>query len=108
MLDPSLAMSDRAILTSALITLGCTTAASVLPESVGGKGELPSPKLYVGTGVAYFGISTLSQGAPKVAQYLSVAIALTAFIAYGSPLLANWFAGQIVQPVAVPTTPTRE
>lgn len=95
-------MSDRAILTSGIITIASTTAASLMPANLGGKGELPSPKLYIGTGIAFFGISTLSQSAPKVAQYLSVGIALTAFTVYGSPLMANWIAGKLVQPVGTP------
>jgi hypothetical protein len=92
-------MSDKNILTAAIITVGSTTAASILPENLGGQGKLPSPQLYIGAGLTFFGLSALSGPAPKIAGYLSVGIATTAFIVYGSPLLANWFAGKLVQPI---------
>lgn len=83
-------MSDRNILTAGLITLGSTTAASVLPESMGGKGEVPKVQLLVGTGLAFFGLSALSDVAPTIAQPLAIAIAMTAFVYYGGPLISNY------------------
>jgi len=85
--------TDKLILSSMMVTLSSTTAASVLPEKYGGAGTLPSPRLLFGTGIAYFGISVLGDVAPDIAGPLAAAVAVTALTYYGFPLLDNWFNG---------------
>lgn len=82
--------TDKAVLTSALVTVGSTVAFSAAPESLGGKGELPHPRLLIGAGLTYFGLSILGEFAPTIAKGLSLSIALTALTYYGLPLLTNY------------------
>lgn len=89
-------MSDSGILTAGLITLGSTTAASVLPASMGGKGELPAVQLLIGTSLAFFGISALNEVAPAIANPLAAAVAITAFIYYGGPMIQNYLGTKTV------------
>lgn len=86
--------ADRVVLTSAMLTLGSTVAASVAPKEVGGNGSLPSPKLLIGTSLAFIGLSMLADFAPHFAGPLSGAIAVTALTYYGIPLADNWMNGK--------------
>lgn len=96
--------TDKAILSAALITITSTVSASVLPSKYGGKGELPHPRLLVGTGLTFFGLSILGDLAPGVAAPVALAIAVTAMTYYGLPVLDNYFvAGKNVYPVGKPT-----
>lgn len=83
--------TDKVILSSMMVTLSSTMAASVLPERYGGQGELPSPRLLIGTGVTYFGLSILGDFAPAVAGPLAAAVAITALTYYGVPMMDAWF-----------------
>jgi hypothetical protein len=95
--------TDKAILSSALVTLGSTVSASVLPTKYGGKGDLPAPRLLIGTGLTFFGLSLLGDAAPSIAGPLALAIAMTAFTYYGLPVLDNYFVqGKNVNPVGQP------
>jgi len=85
--------TEAVILTSAIVTTGSTFGASVLPESVGGQGGLPHPRLIFGTAFTFIGLSILGQFAPEVAGPLALAIAVTAMTYYGMPLLDNAFNG---------------
>lgn len=85
--------TDKIILSSMMVTLSSTMAANVLPDKYGGKGQLPSPRLLIGTGLTYFGLSILGDVAPEVAGPLAAAIAVTALTYYGIPLMDNWFTG---------------
>lgn len=82
--------TDKIILSSMMVTVSSTMAASFLPDKYGGKGELPTPKLLVGTGLAFFGLSILGDIAPAVAGPLATAVAVTALTYYGVPVLDNW------------------
>lgn len=86
-----MANSDTVVLGSALLTLGSTTAASILPKEVGGQGALPGPRLLFGTALTFVGLSFLGSFAPAVGKGLAVAIALTAVTYYGVPLADNVF-----------------
>lgn len=94
--------ADKIVLTSAMVTLSSTMAASVLPTKYGGQGELPSPRLLIGTGFTYFGLSILGDLAPAVAGPLAAAIAITAVTYYGAPLLDNWFNGKTTPATRTP------
>lgn len=83
--------ADKVILSSMMVTLASTMGASVLPTKYGGKGALPSPRLLIGTGLTYFGLSIMGDLAPAVAGPLAAAIGVTAVTYYGFPLLDNWF-----------------
>lgn len=83
--------ADTTILTSAILTIGSTTAASVLPAAVGGKGALPAPRLVFGTVLTFAGLSFLGAFAPELASGLAVAVGLTATLWYGVPLADNVF-----------------
>lgn len=82
--------SDRVVLTSMMVTVGSTVAASAAPAKFGGKGELPSPRLLIGTGLTYFGLSILADVAPGIASPLAAAIAITALTYYGIPVLNSY------------------
>jgi len=86
--------ADRIVLTSAIITIGSTTAVSLLPKDVGGKGELPSPKLLFGSALTFMGLSFAADFAPQIAGPLAASIAITALTYYGIPILDNWFNGK--------------
>lgn len=83
--------TDKVILNSALVTIASTVGFSFAPESIGGNGEFPHPKLLIGTGLAFMGLSIIGDFAPGVAGPLSVAVALTAFTYYGLPVLDKVF-----------------
>lgn len=82
--------TDKVILSSLMVTLASTTAASILPEKDGGQGSLPSTRLLIGTGLTYFGLSIMGDIAPSVAGPLAMAIGVTAVTYYGFPVLDNW------------------
>jgi hypothetical protein len=83
--------TDRVILASSVITLGSTLAHSMLPEKVGGKGELPSARLLIGSAMAFTGLSILGMGAPRIASALAITMGTTAAIFYGVPIADNFF-----------------
>jgi hypothetical protein len=82
---------DKAILSATMVTLGSTVAASVVPTDHGGKGELPKPRLLLGTALTFAGLSMMGDFAPKVAVPLSACIAVTALTYYGVPILQSYF-----------------
>lgn len=94
--------ADNAILTSALITMGSTTAASVLPHKVNRSprgvecvgGGLPSFRMLIGQTLLFAGLGMLAPAAPKMAGMFSVLIAATAFTYYGSPVLQAAFSAE--------------
>lgn len=83
--------TDKAIATSAIVTVGSTVGFSVAPEKWGGKGEFPHPRLLIGAGLTYLGLSILAAFAPGIAGPLAVTIAVTAFLYYGLPVLDKAF-----------------
>lgn len=85
--------ADNTVLTCAMLTLGSTTAAHVLPTDVGGQGELPPARLLIGTSLTFIGLSMLAPLAPKLAVPLSALIAVTALTYYGIPIADNAFNG---------------
>jgi hypothetical protein len=87
------APADKVVLSCAVITLGSTVAASLLPESAGGKGKLPSPRLLIGTSLTYIGLSMTADFAPQLAAPLAITLATTAAIYYGIPIIDNYFNG---------------
>lgn len=82
--------SDKVIFSSMMVTVSSTFSASVLPEKYGGKGELPSSRLLVGTALTYFGLSILGDIVPSIAGPIAAAIAITALTYYGIPLMQSW------------------
>lgn len=83
--------ANKVVLTSMIVTVGSTVVFSAAPSSLGGKGELPHPRLLIGTGLTYFGLSILADVSPRVATPLAAAIAMTALTYYGIPVLNNYF-----------------
>lgn len=82
--------TDKIVFTSAMLTLGSTTAASLLPEQYGGQGSLPSARMLIGTSLSFIGLSMLGDFAPKIAGPLSASVAVTALTYWGIPILDNW------------------
>lgn len=82
--------TDKIILSSMMVTISSTMAASVLPDKYGGRGSLPAPRLLIGTGLTFFGLSILGDIAPAIAGPLAAAVAVTALTYYGVPVLDNW------------------
>lgn len=83
--------ADTTVLGSAILTVGSTMAASILPEDVGGQGSFPAPRLLFGTALTFAGLSFLGAFAPQLASGLAIGIALTAVLWYGVPLADNVF-----------------
>ena len=63
----------------------------MLPKDLGGRGELPSARMLIGTGVTFLGLSILADMAPQVAVPLSAAVAITALTYYGIPIGERYF-----------------
>lgn len=77
---------DKAIFTSSLVTLSCTMAGTMLPDDLGGKGELPTAKLLFGSAITFMGLSIIGDIAPPVGVGLAATIAITALTHYGVPI----------------------
>ena len=95
--------TDKTVLMCSTLTLGSTLANSMLPKVMGGKGELPSARLLIGSSLAFMGLSILGSGAPKIATGLSITMATTAMMYYGIPLADAWFNGSKPTPTRTPT-----
>lgn len=80
-------MSDRAILACGLVTAGSTIGSAVTPTSMGGRDIGVSPRMLIGTGLTFTALSIVGEFAPGLATPIAVAIALTAFMWYGIPVL---------------------
>lgn len=87
------APADKVVLSCAVITLGSTVTASILPTSAGGQGKLPTPRLLVGTALTFIGLSMAADFAPNLASPLAIVLATTAAIYYGIPVADNYFNG---------------
>lgn len=85
--------ADKAVMSAAFVTLTSTTAAAILPEEYGGRGELPTAKLLIGTSIAFMGLAILGDIAPQVATPLAASVAVTALTFYGIPLADCYFTG---------------
>lgn len=96
--------ADKVVLTSGLVTIGSTVIFNITPESLGGKGSLPTPRLLIGTGVTYFGLSILADIAPGIASPLAAAIAVTALTYYGFPILSNYMSDDNVTEKKIKTS----
>jgi hypothetical protein len=82
--------ADKTVLTAGLVTVASTVAMSATPAALGGRGELPPPRLLIGTGVTFFGLAILADYQPSIAAPLAMAIAFTALSYYGFPILSNY------------------
>lgn len=81
---------ENVVLTSAMVTLGSTVGTSVLPTEMGGQGKLPTPRLLIGTGLTFIGLSIITDIAPAIGVPLCACVALTALIWYGIPILDKY------------------
>lgn len=91
--------ADRAVATSAAITLLSTTAAALAPAEYGGRGELPAIKTLFGTALTFTGLSVMADFAPAVAKGLALAVLVTALTYHGLPVL-NAYAAPSAEPPA--------
>jgi hypothetical protein len=82
------------IVPAAAVTIASTVAASVMPKQYGGQGKAPSPRLLIGTGLTFTGLSFLEDYAPSIITPLAAAIAITALTYYGVPVLDAYFNGK--------------
>jgi hypothetical protein len=82
--------ADKVVLTSGMVTIGSTVIFNATPSSLGGRGQLPPPRLLIGSGITFFGLSIMADFAPSIAAPLSAAIAITALTYYGLPILDNY------------------
>lgn len=83
--------ASRLVLISGTTTFASVFLGQAAPTEIGGKGKFPAPKIFVGTAVAFFGLSSMAEIAPDVAGGLAAAIMVTALIQYGIPLAFNVF-----------------
>lgn len=79
--------AKSAILTSALVTGGSTVARSMLPDDLGGRGELPSARALIGTAVAFTALSIFASFAPTFAGAWAILIGVIALLDNGAPIL---------------------
>lgn len=86
--------SQKTVFTAAILTLGSTVAFSMAPVKMGGRGEIPSPKLLIGTSLSFMALGILGDFAPELAGPLSLAIAFTALTYYGLPIAESYFGGK--------------
>jgi len=86
-----MANPQQAVLHAAIVTATATTAAHILPQSMGGKSELPSYKELFGVLLTFAGLGMLADNAPGVAVPLAITIATTAFVFYGIPIMDKTF-----------------
>jgi hypothetical protein len=82
--------ADKVVMTSALVTLTSTVAASIMPKDLGGQGELPGFRLLVGSSLTFMGLGIMADFAPALAGPIATSIAVTAAIYYGFPILNNY------------------
>lgn len=83
--------ADKVVLNCAVLTLGSTVAANVLPKGQGGQGKLPGARLLVGTSLTFIGLSMMADFAPNLASPLAILVATTAVVYYGIPVADNYF-----------------
>ncbi len=83
--------AQRAILASATVTFFSVTMTEMAPSELGGKGQLPSPRILIGIGFTSTLLSLLSEPAPEVAGGLALAMMLTAMTTYAIPLAEKYF-----------------
>lgn len=66
--------AQRLIVASSVVTFGSVAMRSMLPEDKGGKGELPSPRILIGTGILYTVLSFSADPAPGLAGMFAAMI----------------------------------
>ncbi len=74
--------STNAVLLAGGVTLGSVVAGHMLPEALGGKGELPPFRVFIGNGLAFTILSTLTGVAPSLAAWFAALVALNALRMY--------------------------
>lgn len=79
--------ADQLILTSAIVTAGSTVAGQVLPSDLGGKGHLPSPRILIGTAVAFTALAMLAAWAPTLAGMWALLILTVSLLHNAAPIL---------------------
>lgn len=97
-----MANADTTILSATLVTVGATTAASVLPHRVNRspagiecvKGEFPDFKMLMGQALTFTGLGIIAPAAPKLASMFAVLIGATAFTYYALPIIQEVFGGE--------------
>lgn len=97
------APADKVVLSCAVVTITSTVTASMLPAKSGGKGQLPPPRLLIGTALTFIGLSMAADFAPRIAAPLAITVATTAAMFYGVPVVDNYFNGAHNK-VGFPTT----
>lgn len=79
--------ANSLILTSAIVTAGSSFGRTMLPEDLGGKGELPSARQVIGTMVAFTALAMFAPFAPNFAGAWALLIMVVALLDNGAPLL---------------------
>lgn len=85
--------ADKAILTAGIVTAGSVIGSTVIHptddhgQPLRGHSASLTPRLLIGTGLAFTGLSILGQFAPGIAVPLSITVAVTALMWYGIPVL---------------------
>lgn len=79
--------ADSLIFASAVVTAGSTFGRTMLPKESGGKGTMPSPRLLIGTAVAFTALSLLAPFAPNFAGMWALLILTVSLLDNGAPLL---------------------
>lgn len=84
------AEANKLILISGTTSLACVFFGKIIPPD-GSEASFPSPRIFAGAGITYFGLSLIAEAAPEVAGGLAMAIMLTAILEYGIPLVGVGF-----------------
>lgn len=83
--------AKQAVLVSGLVTVGSVFGSYVMPEKYGGEGKFPSTRAIAGAAIAFTTISVMSQFAPTLATAFALAVAVTAYLTYGAPIMEAFF-----------------
>lgn len=81
------ASADQLIITSAIITAGSTVAGELLPKRKGDKGNLPSPRILIGTAIAFTILSMLATWAPNLAGAWALLILAVSLLHNAAPIV---------------------
>lgn len=90
--------AQRIILMAALVTIGSTVGASIMPEDKCGRGQFPSPRLLFGSALAFAGLTIAGDFVPRIAAPIAASIAITSLTYYGLPVLDAYFTDKPCKP----------
>ncbi len=83
--------ASKAVALSAAATVSLVSLSHMLPDNMGGKGELPSMREGVAAGVVFTTLAAGVDPAPTLVGWFAISIMTSAIIWYGIPILDKNF-----------------